>query len=79
MTANITDTEALAMWQPAIAPVDSYVISYTGERGKAMSKTLPTRRSVCRADLVFPATFGPGWQKYLGSLEGPVMSLRLPE
>ena len=35
------------MWQPAIAPVDSYVISYTGERGKVMSETLPTRRSVC--------------------------------
>ncbi|XP_040338038.1 tenascin isoform X3 [Herpailurus yagouaroundi] len=32
VTANITDSEALAMWQPAIAPVDSYVISYTGER-----------------------------------------------
>ncbi|XP_025135001.3 tenascin isoform X9 [Bubalus bubalis] len=32
VTANITDSEALAMWQPAIAPVDNYVISYTGER-----------------------------------------------
>ncbi|MBZ3888938.1 Tenascin [Sciurus carolinensis] len=32
VTANITDSEALAMWQPAIATVDSYVISYTGER-----------------------------------------------
>lgn len=47
VTANITDSEALAMWQPAIAPVDSYVISYTGERGKVVSRTLPTRRSVC--------------------------------
>lgn len=35
LTANITDSEALAMWQPAIATVDSYVISYTGERGKS--------------------------------------------
>ncbi|KAG8518804.1 Tenascin, partial [Galemys pyrenaicus] len=32
VTANITDSEALAMWQPAIAPVDTYVISYAGER-----------------------------------------------
>ncbi|XP_030714739.1 tenascin isoform X1 [Globicephala melas] len=32
VTANITDSEALATWQPAIAPVDNYVISYTGER-----------------------------------------------
>ncbi|XP_012998384.2 tenascin isoform X5 [Cavia porcellus] len=31
--ANITDSEALAMWQPAIALVDNYIISYTGERG----------------------------------------------
>ena len=49
VTANITDSEALAMWQPAIAPVDNYVISYTGERGKVVSKTLPTLRSVCPA------------------------------
>ncbi|XP_008584652.1 PREDICTED: tenascin, partial [Galeopterus variegatus] len=32
VTANITDSEALAMWQPAIATVDNYVISYTGEK-----------------------------------------------
>lgn len=44
VTANITDSEALAMWQPAIAPVDSYVISYTGERGELVSKALPTLR-----------------------------------
>lgn len=49
VTANITDSEALAIWQPAIAPVDSYVISYTGERGKVMSKILPTLRSDCPA------------------------------
>ena len=50
------------MWQPAIAPVDNYVISYTGERGKVMSKTLPSRRSVCQAlNFLFSflyATFG---------------------
>lgn len=49
VTANITDSEALAMWQPAIAPVDSYVISYTGERGKVVFKTLATLRTVCPA------------------------------
>ncbi|KAK2508771.1 hypothetical protein MC885_006126, partial [Smutsia gigantea] len=32
MTANITSSGALATWQPAIAPVDSYIISYTGEK-----------------------------------------------
>ncbi|XP_037348157.1 tenascin isoform X3 [Talpa occidentalis] len=32
VTANITDSEAFAMWQPAIAPVDTYVISYAAER-----------------------------------------------
>uniref|UniRef100_A0A7N5K0T3 Tenascin n=1 Tax=Ailuropoda melanoleuca TaxID=9646 RepID=A0A7N5K0T3_AILME len=40
VTANITDTEALAMWQPAIAPVDSYVISYTGERVPEITRTV---------------------------------------
>lgn len=68
VTANVTDTEALAMWQPAIAPVDSYVISYTGERGKVMSKTLATRRSVCHAVIPLPCHVGPGWQKYMGNL-----------
>lgn len=43
VTANITDSEALAMWQPAIAPVDSYIISYSGERGELVSKALPTQ------------------------------------
>ncbi|XP_045878918.1 tenascin isoform X6 [Meles meles] len=40
VTANITDTEALAMWQPAIAPVDSYIISYTGERVPEITRTV---------------------------------------
>ncbi|XP_075801495.1 tenascin isoform X3 [Microtus pennsylvanicus] len=39
-TANITDSEALAMWQPAIATVDSYVISYTGERVPEVTRTV---------------------------------------
>uniref|UniRef100_A0A8C2VKU1 Tenascin n=1 Tax=Chinchilla lanigera TaxID=34839 RepID=A0A8C2VKU1_CHILA len=38
--ANITDSEALAMWQPAIAPVDSYIISYTGERVPEITRTV---------------------------------------
>lgn len=49
LTANITDSEALAMWQPAIATVDSYVISYTGERGKVLSHILYTMMKVCLA------------------------------
>ncbi|XP_066112495.1 tenascin isoform X2 [Saccopteryx bilineata] len=40
VTANITDSEALAMWQPAIAPVDSYVVSYTGERVPEITRTV---------------------------------------
>lgn len=49
LAANITDTEALALWQPAIATVDSYVISYTGERGKVLSYILYTLMRVCLA------------------------------
>ncbi|XP_075416503.1 tenascin isoform X5 [Tenrec ecaudatus] len=40
VTANITDSEALAMWQPAIAAVDSYVISYKGERVPEITRTV---------------------------------------
>ncbi|XP_062938397.1 tenascin isoform X2 [Cynocephalus volans] len=40
VTANITDSEALAMWQPAIATVDSYVISYTGEKVPEITRTV---------------------------------------
>ncbi|XP_039722705.1 tenascin isoform X1 [Pteropus medius] len=40
VTANITDSEALAIWQPAIAPVDSYVISYTGKRVPEITRTV---------------------------------------
>ncbi|NP_001356141.1 tenascin isoform 3 precursor [Mus musculus] len=40
LIANITDSEALAMWQPAIATVDSYVISYTGERVPEVTRTV---------------------------------------
>lgn len=31
---NITDSEALATWQPAIAAVDNYIVSYASEDGK---------------------------------------------
>ncbi|XP_051019121.1 tenascin isoform X2 [Acomys russatus] len=40
LMSNITDSEALAMWQPAIATVDSYVISYTGERVPEVTRTV---------------------------------------
>ncbi|XP_040819052.1 tenascin isoform X5 [Ochotona curzoniae] len=40
VTANVTDSEALAIWQPAIATVDSYVISYRGERGPEIIHTV---------------------------------------
>lgn len=41
MAVNITDSEALAVWQPAIAAVDDYVISYFVEGGKL--ERLPRR------------------------------------
>uniref|UniRef100_A0A672Z1G7 Tenascin-like n=1 Tax=Sphaeramia orbicularis TaxID=375764 RepID=A0A672Z1G7_9TELE len=31
---NITDTEALLLWQPAIATVDGYVITYSADSGR---------------------------------------------
>jgi len=34
VVVNITDSEALATWQPAIAAVDNYVVSYASEHGK---------------------------------------------
>ncbi|XP_053420585.1 tenascin isoform X2 [Nycticebus coucang] len=40
VTANITDSTALARWQPAIATVDSYIISYTGERVPEITRTV---------------------------------------
>uniref|UniRef100_A0A2I3HFR3 Tenascin n=1 Tax=Nomascus leucogenys TaxID=61853 RepID=A0A2I3HFR3_NOMLE len=40
VTSNITDSEALARWQPAIATVDSYVISYTGEKVPEITRTV---------------------------------------
>ncbi|XP_058158475.1 tenascin isoform X2 [Dasypus novemcinctus] len=40
VTANITSSEALAMWQPAIAAVDNYVISYAGERVPEITRTV---------------------------------------
>lgn len=30
---NITDAEALLLWQPAIATVDGYVITYSADSG----------------------------------------------
>uniref|UniRef100_A0A674GNF0 Tenascin C n=1 Tax=Taeniopygia guttata TaxID=59729 RepID=A0A674GNF0_TAEGU len=32
VVVNITDSEALATWQPAIAAVDNYVVSYSSEK-----------------------------------------------
>uniref|UniRef100_A0A4X2K2N1 Tenascin C n=1 Tax=Vombatus ursinus TaxID=29139 RepID=A0A4X2K2N1_VOMUR len=40
VAANITDSEALAMWQPAIATVDSYVISYAGDKVPEVTQTV---------------------------------------
>lgn len=35
VVVNITDSEALATWQPAIAAVDNYVVSYSSEKGES--------------------------------------------
>ena len=67
---NITDTEALLLWQPAIATVDGYVITYsadTGRRNKHVSThpnamrvhTRNTRRVYCVSSSILHA------QKYL--------------
>ncbi|XP_029467796.1 tenascin [Rhinatrema bivittatum] len=37
---NITDSEALALWHPAIASVDSYVLSYEAENAPGVSETI---------------------------------------
>lgn len=83
VTANITDSQALAMWQPAIAPVDSYVISYTGERGKVVFKTLATLRPVCPAGNPPRSPFSvprlvQDDSKHTGGLERSATSFCLP-
>ncbi|TFK08332.1 coiled-coil domain-containing protein 70 [Platysternon megacephalum] len=40
VAVNITDSEALAVWQPAIATVDSYVISYIAEDEPEVTQTV---------------------------------------
>ncbi|NXH10183.1 TENA protein, partial [Bucco capensis] len=38
VVVNITDSEALAIWQPAIAAVDNYVVSYAPEDGAEVTQ-----------------------------------------
>ncbi|XP_044848912.1 tenascin isoform X4 [Mauremys mutica] len=40
VAVNITDSEALAIWQPAIATVDNYVISYIAEDEPEVTQTV---------------------------------------
>uniref|UniRef100_A0A8C0IW26 Tenascin C n=1 Tax=Chelonoidis abingdonii TaxID=106734 RepID=A0A8C0IW26_CHEAB len=40
VAVNITDSEALAVWQPAIAAVDNYVISYIAEDEPEVTQTV---------------------------------------
>ncbi|XP_028918419.1 tenascin isoform X4 [Ornithorhynchus anatinus] len=40
VAANVTDSEALAMWQPAIATVENYVISYVGGNEPEVTRTV---------------------------------------
>ncbi|XP_030063010.1 tenascin isoform X4 [Microcaecilia unicolor] len=40
MVVNITDSEALALWQPAIAPVDSYVLTYGAKNVPEKTETV---------------------------------------
>lgn len=82
VTANITDSEALAMWQPAIAPVDHYVISYTGDRGKGVQGPPQSEEGLsCYKLFAFSllrATLGTQWQKCRGMWQSSAMSLWLP-
>ncbi|XP_076999789.1 tenascin isoform X4 [Tamandua tetradactyla] len=56
VTANITDSEALAMWQPAIAAVDNYIISYTGERVPEITRTVSGNTAEYALTNLVPAT-----------------------
>ncbi|NXY40552.1 TENA protein, partial [Ceuthmochares aereus] len=40
VVVNITDSEALATWQPAIAAVDNYVVSYVSEDEPEVTQTV---------------------------------------
>ncbi|XP_023963250.2 tenascin isoform X7 [Chrysemys picta bellii] len=40
VAVNITDSEALAIWQPAIATVDNYIISYIAEDEPEVTQTV---------------------------------------
>ncbi|XP_009567715.2 tenascin isoform X1 [Cuculus canorus] len=40
VVVNITDSEALATWQPAIAAVDNYVVSYASEDEPEVTQTV---------------------------------------
>ncbi|XP_034649381.1 tenascin isoform X3 [Trachemys scripta elegans] len=40
VAVNITDSEALAVWQPAIATVDNYIISYIAEDEPEVTQTV---------------------------------------
>ncbi|XP_032992910.1 tenascin isoform X2 [Lacerta agilis] len=40
MAVNITDSKALAVWQPAIAAVDEYIISYVTEGEREMTQSV---------------------------------------
>uniref|UniRef100_A0A672H810 Tenascin C n=1 Tax=Salarias fasciatus TaxID=181472 RepID=A0A672H810_SALFA len=45
---NITDTEALLLWQPAIATVDGYVITYSADTGlESTMETEPSAKYLC--------------------------------
>ncbi|NXM53633.1 TENA protein, partial [Illadopsis cleaveri] len=41
VVVNITDSEALATWQPAIAAVDNYVVSYSSETEPEVTQMVP--------------------------------------
>ncbi|KAM4889964.1 tenascin [Sylvia borin] len=41
VVVNITDSEALATWQPAIAAVDNYVVSYSSETEAEVRQLVP--------------------------------------
>ncbi|XP_072487846.1 tenascin isoform X8 [Notamacropus eugenii] len=56
VAANITDSDALAMWQPAIATVDSYVISYSGDNVPEVTQTVSGNTVEYALNDLVPAT-----------------------
>uniref|UniRef100_A0A4W3HRQ0 Tenascin C n=1 Tax=Callorhinchus milii TaxID=7868 RepID=A0A4W3HRQ0_CALMI len=72
---NVTDSEALLVWQPTIAAVDGYVIAYTADYG--ITETEQVSGNTVQAELIslHPGTHYTVWMHAVkGSLQSLVSS-----